>query len=163
MRHSAELRRCLLALDIEGTRRLWKHVAPHLPQAENDADALASMHMARTAMASMPIKARAYSHRWLIERNLPSQLPDNLKPHAERIYPHVEDAVGIATAVSSPVFRPIAQAICDDMSDTVMDCYGMGDRDPKIVHPRMLETRAKSKKYYADLIADAVAEAKRRQ
>ena len=40
--------------------------------------------------------ARAYSHRWLSDNGYESQLPDNLKPKAERLYPAIHEAVGLA-------------------------------------------------------------------
>src|SRR5262252_6110655 len=126
-KHSAELRRCLLACDIEGVRRLWQHVAPHLPQPESDAAALMSIHYARTQMVSLPLKARAYSHRWLIDNGFPSGLPDALKPKAERIYPRIIDAVGIATGTRNPAMVPVVIAIRDKTAETVLDCYANGD------------------------------------
>ena len=162
-KHSAELRRCLLACDVEGVRRLWQHAMPHLPQPESDAAALISIHYARTQMASLPLKPRAYSHRWLIDNGFPSGLPDDLKPKAERIYPRIVDGVGIAFLARNPAMVPVSTAIRDKTAEAVLDCYANGDRDPIIVKPRMLETRARAKKYYADLIHDAIAEAARRK
>src|SRR5262249_47481856 len=75
-KHAAEFRRCLEQLDVAGIRKLWRHVSPNMPQPKNDAEALISLHSARTQSEAMPIKLRAWSHRWLLDNGLPSQLPD---------------------------------------------------------------------------------------
>lgn len=49
-------------------RRLHAHIWPHYPQPETDADALFSMHVARTQLQMIPEAARQYSEQWLIER-----------------------------------------------------------------------------------------------
>jgi hypothetical protein len=129
MQHSAELLRCLRECDVEGMRALWQHVSPHLPQPESDEEALISIHMARTQTDPLPLKLRAYSHAWLTERGLPSQLPDHLKPKAQRIYPVIVTAVG--TAVSGARFgTPVTGAHADlneelraVMRNTVLECY----------------------------------------
>jgi hypothetical protein len=66
----AAMRQCMEELDVDGIRRLWAEVSPHLPQPRDDADALATCHLARTATRSMPFPLRAYSHQWLLERGL---------------------------------------------------------------------------------------------
>jgi len=63
---------------------MWAGIFPNEPQPQDDAATLATLHYARTLANSVPFKLRAYSHRWLCERNLPSGLPDALKPKAER-------------------------------------------------------------------------------
>lgn len=139
--HSAEFRRCLVDLDIEGMRRLWRHTSSHLPQPKNDADALAALHLARTQAKSVPFKLRAYSHRWLTERGLPSQLPDNLRPKAERMYPVVVDAVGISVNAKSELLLPIVPHIRAAMENVVLDAYANGDKDPSIIKARMNEAK----------------------
>src|SRR5215218_10937824 len=97
---SNDVRHILETLDVEGARRLWSFVNPHLPQDGTDADFLASLHHARTQAESMHLSHRAYSHRWLEERGLPSGLPDHLKPSAQRMYPRIVSAVGIVVAAT---------------------------------------------------------------
>ena len=139
MQHDTEMRRCLLDIDVAGVKALWAHLAPHLPQPD-DAQALAALHVARTAAESMPLAKRAYSHRWLTERNLPSQLPDRLKPSAERLYPETVGAVGIS---ANSKHLAVKQGVQEAMQNAVEDCYANGDTDPLIVKPRMMEARAK--------------------
>ena len=98
--------RCLEEVDVAGVRRLWQHVSPHLPQPKDDAEALATIHVARTQSEAIGFRLRAYSHRWLIDRNLPSMLPDIMGPKAERTYPRVVEAVGISVTAVDPAFLP---------------------------------------------------------
>ena len=139
--HNAEFSRCLAECDVQGIRRLWSHVSPHLPQPANDHDALVAIHHARTQANSFNLRLRAYSHRFLIDNGYPSGLPDYLKPRAERMYPRIEDGVGISVGGTGEVGNMIAPIIQGAMSDAVMDCYANGDKDPLIVKPRMFEAR----------------------
>lgn len=146
--HAEEFRRCLVDCDIEGVRKIWKHVAPRMPQPETDADALISIHMARTATERLPFRFRAYSHAWLTERSYPSQLPDKLKPRAERMYPRVVSAVGICVASfgnkKSDYHHHVSTALCD----VVENFYADGIEDPipikaqmKVVHDKLRKQR----------------------
>jgi hypothetical protein len=145
--HSAEFRRCLDTLDVATIRRLWKHVNPHLPQPANDEEALTRLHYARTLAQSMPFKKRAYSHSWLLERGLPSGLPDHMRKRADRMYPRVVEAVGIAVKGGSELGRLVAPLIQADMADAVRDIYaGNKTPDPAVVKKKILEARDKSVK-----------------
>lgn len=66
--HAAEFRRCLVQLDVTGIRKLHAHVSPHLPQPQNDDDALHTLHLARTKCGTLPANLRRYSQDWLDER-----------------------------------------------------------------------------------------------
>lgn len=139
--YADDFRRCLVECDVPGIRQLWKHVAPHLGQPETDSEALVAIHHARTQAVSIPFRLRAYSHRWLTDNGYPSGMPDHLKPQAERIYPHVVEAVGIA-ALNQTAMTPILQRA---MSDAVMDAHEEGRlNDPIFVKARMMEARAKT-------------------
>lgn len=142
MDHSAEFRRCLEQLDIDGMRKLWRHVSPHLPQPGSDAEILTTLHHARTQAESMPLRLRAYSHRWLSERSYPTGLPDRLKQSAERMYPRVVEGVGISVNAKSEFMKPIASLVQRAMSDAVSDAYAEGRSDPGFVRARMNEARA---------------------
>lgn len=146
MRHSAELRRCLETCDTAALRRLWTHIAPHLPQPTTDADALMAIHHARTQASSVAFKLRAYSHRWLLERGYPSALPDALKPKAERLYPRIVEAVGIACKATSQLMQPVVKVIQGAMSDAVMDAYAERKTDPVFVKARMQAARERELK-----------------
>lgn len=137
MNLAAEGRRCLETLDVDGMRRLAAHLQPHIAQGK-DEDVLAAMHMARTQCEALHVRLRAYSHRWLEERGLPSQLPDQLKPQVDRLYPRVVSAVGISINLGG-TFKPAGELIQQAMSDEVEDCYADGRKDPAYVKPRMDE------------------------
>lgn len=132
------MRRCLVDLDTATARKLWAHLCPHLPQPATDNECLTALHVARTAAQSVPFRARAYSHKWLSERQLPSQLPDHLKQSAERLYPRIVDAVGVGVKSRYPV---IADAVRGAMEYVIEDCYANGDRDPLVVKPLMMKAR----------------------
>lgn len=157
MQHAAEMYRCLEQADVAGVRRLWAHVAPHMPQPKTDAEALSRIHYARTTMPAMALKLRAYSHRWLLDHGYPSGLPDDLKAKCERMYPVVIDAVGIACGASSEILKPAAAQIETAMSDAVMDAYADKKTDPVFVKARMMDARARMKKYFRDLFGEASA------
>lgn len=144
MKHSAELKRCLEECDVAAIRRLSEHIWPHLPAPKTDGEALATIHHARTQTRRINLKLRFYSHCWLRDRNLPSALPDELKPKAERMYPRVVGAVGISVGSSSVIGKAIAPIIERSMSDAVMDCYSENKTDPTFVKKRMFEAKAKT-------------------
>lgn len=137
------MQRCLIECDVAGAMRLWAHVSPNMPQPKTDADALIVLHHARTQARSVPFKLRAYSHAWLCERGLPSGLPDELRPKAERVYPRVAEAVGVSVKALSEASIPIAKAIEQAMSEAVAEAYADGKRDPGFVKARMQEARSR--------------------
>jgi hypothetical protein len=141
----AEFRRCLLELDVEGIKRAWRHVAPNMPPPKDDAEALASLHVGRTAANSMPFSKRAYSHAWLSERGLPSMLPDNLRPKAQRMYPVVGLGVGISVRALSEHNKPAARIIQGAMENAVLEADADGRlADDKHVKARIDEARRKA-------------------
>lgn len=158
-----DMRLFLETLDVESARRLWRQVSPHLPQPESEEDALIVLHYARTNSSSIAFKMRAYSHRWLTERNIPSGLPDYLRPSAERLYPRVVDGVGISVLSTNEIMRPVAKMVRGAMEDVVMDSYANGDTEPKLVKGRMLEAREIAKMKLSDLIQEALAESRRQR
>lgn len=139
--HSAEFRRCLEDLDITAMRKLWQHSSPHLAQPKNDADALVTLHHARTQTHSIAIKLRAWSHRWLIERGYPSGLPDHLKASAEQIYPRVVQSVGISVNFRSAILKPISDEVRGSMERVVEDAYAEKRTEPEFLRARMQEAR----------------------
>ena len=140
MIYSDELRRYLVECDIPGVKRLWAHVAPHLPQPENDYIALATIHRARTEAESIPFGLRAYSHRWLLDHELPSGLPEHLKPKAEQMTAKIVSAVGISVN-SSEFMRPIAALVQSAMETVVEEAYADNDTDPALIRARMDEAK----------------------
>ena len=138
---ASEFRQLLESGDVEGCRRYWHTHAPNMPQLQSRAEAEAAMHMARTAAETVRIRARAYSHRWLLDRGLPSQLPDRLKPAAGRLYPAVVEAVGFSVNFRSSILAPAAAEVQSAVTAVIEDCYANGDKDPELVRARMLDTK----------------------
>ena len=78
-------------------------------------------------------RLRAYSHAWLLGEGLPSGLPDELKPKAERMFPRVVEGVGIAVGGTSELGRAIAPLVRSAMSDAVRDVYADSkNRSPEV-------------------------------
>lgn len=135
---------------IEGDWRALVALSPHLPAPPSDHAAEAAMHHARTQACSVPMRLRAWSHRWLTERGLPSGLPDILRPRAERLYPVAIGGVGISCNASSPLFKPIVGLVQRGMEAAVLDVYAdtkhRGHPDPLLVRGRMREARERTVK-----------------
>lgn len=129
-----EFRQLLEDGDVDGLWRAWGRVAPHLPQPKSRDEAEITMHIARTAAASIPEAARQYSHRWLTERNLPSQLPGGMLPR-------IVEAVGISVNFHSSYLKPAATEIRTAMETAVLDRFAMGDNNPLVVQAAMAEAR----------------------
>jgi len=144
MSHQETFRRALEEHDVETCWRIWAHVAPNMPQPKSEAEARAIMHHACTQTPIIAFRSRAYSHRWLLDHGLPSGLPDNLRPAAEREYPKVVDAVGIAVASLSDAMAPAVPIVRGAMESVVLEHYADGVRDPEIIKPRMIEARDKA-------------------
>lgn len=139
--------RALVDGDVRTLRRMWSRVSPHLPQVDA-ADGETCMHIARTATKGVPLKCRAYSHRWLEERGYPSQLPDKLKPQAERMYPRVASAAGFAWSSSSEILRPAKPIVDRAVGDRVEDLFANGDGDKtELVRREMIDTKNRTLKH----------------
>lgn len=132
-----EFRQLLEDGDVDGLWRAWGRVAPHLPQPKSRDEAEITMHMARTATASIPEAHRIYSHRWLTERMLPSQLPGDMLPK-------IVEAVGISVNFHSPYLKPAADEVRTAMEHAVLDRYAMDDKNPLVVQAAMVEARDKT-------------------
>lgn len=137
----------LEAGDVKGLRSAWTKVAPHLPQPETFEHAEISMHYARTITKGVMFRKRAYSHAWLCERGLPSGLPDELRPKAERIYPRIGLAVGISVNARNPLLKPIVGEVRKAMEHAVLDAEAEGKlADAPFVKQRMTEARERTYK-----------------
>jgi hypothetical protein len=140
----AAMRQVLVECDVSGARRLWAEYAPHMPQPQDDAEALVCLHRARTEAASLALRLRAYSHRWLVDHDWPSGLPDELRPKAERLYPRIASSVGIGVKSAYP---EVASEIRGAMEDAVLEAEADGRlTDAPFVKGRMMEARAKARK-----------------
>lgn len=141
MRYSDEARRILIECDIPAAREFWAAVQTKFPQPIDDHETLIMIHSARTQAATIPLRLRVYSHHWLIERGLPSALPDYLKPVAERMYPRIVDAVGISVNVGSS-HREFGEYVRTEMESAVLDAINSGVTDPDEVRRLMMLARA---------------------
>lgn len=110
--------------DIRGLRRAWAKASPHLPQPKSKEEAEIVMHHARTLSNSLSLKHRAYSHKWLLERTLPSGLPEELRPSAERMYPVVVEGVGITLDFKNKYMKPAVPIVRGAMETKVLEIYG---------------------------------------
>jgi hypothetical protein len=123
---SEAMRECLEKADAHNIRELWAKAAPHLPQPKDEAEALKTIHYARTVSGSIHDSLRCYSHRWLEERGLPSGLPDQLKPKADRLYPRVVSAVGVAVRMRNPEEASAGLEIRKAMVNAVLELEADG-------------------------------------
>jgi hypothetical protein len=145
MQANDQFRALLEAGDVPGLMGAWNKIAPHLPQPTSLDAAEIVMHMARTAAESVTFKARAYSHRWLTERDLQSHLPDQHRPAAERLCPTVVEAVGISVSSLSDFMTPAANQVQAAMENAVLDVWDdKHPNNPAFVTLRMNEARDKA-------------------
>lgn len=124
--------------DPKALRAAWHRVAPHLPQPASDEQAEIAMHHARTLAITIPLPLRQYSHAWLVERNLPSALPEDDRP------PTIAEAVGISVNFRSSYLRPAAAEVRAAMEHAVLDRFAAGDKSQIVVRAAMTEARDKT-------------------
>lgn len=137
------MQQCMVTLDVTRAREIWRHVAPHLPPVKSDSDMLATLHLARTQSEVVNDKLRAWSHRWLLERGMPSGLPDHMRPSAERMYPRKAESVGISVNAKSDLVQPVIGRVRSAMEDAVLEVYADGrSADTDLIKRRMAEARA---------------------
>jgi hypothetical protein len=136
-----EFKRCLIDLDTEAAIRLWPTVFPQSPLPSGREEILLVLHFARTKTQALAFRLRAYSHSWLCERGLPSALPDNLRPKADRLYPRIVEAVGVSVKDLSGRRQEYARRLEKAMADAVAEAYADGRRDSEFVRLRMQEAR----------------------
>jgi len=137
--------RALEAGDSKELRRLWSHSHSHLPQvSEKEAEKM--LHLARCGTGTLPLKLRAYSHRWLVERNIPSPLPDEIRPECERLYPRIADSVALCFRASNPAFKEVAAYAQHKASLAVEEMWAENDKDPLRVRNRIKEVKLQSER-----------------
>lgn len=145
MSFQAAARQVLIDGDHRRLRLGWAEIFPHLagegPKTDEDAEIV--LHYSRTVSHSIPFKLRAWSHRWLSERSLPSGLPDALKPRAERICPFVVEAVmvGVGLAAMKSPLAPAFVEVRDAMANAAGEAMADGVKDPQSIRRRMEEAR----------------------
>lgn len=137
------LRDALIAGDVDLLQRMWATWFPHAYRPQNWQEAEIQLHLARTKAQNVPLRLRCYSHHWLIERELPSMLPDDLKPKAESYRPKIASAVGFAWGTHSKIMKPaepiIVRAVSDRIEEMALD--GMLESNPDGVRTEMLLTK----------------------
>lgn len=143
MDSAAAMKQCLEEMDVEGIRSLWQIIAPNAPQPKNDYEAMATLHMARTQMKVLTLRQRYYSHRWLLDHNMISLLPDQERPAAERMYPQVVSGVGLAIKTMSDLMKPIVPIVRSAMENAIHEAYADGRKDDI---PHIKQRMAEAKK-----------------
>lgn len=142
---SLELRNLLEAGDVEGCRAFWARVCPAMPQPESRGAAEITMHYARTTAATVQFDKRAWSHRWLSERELPSGLPDHLRPSAEQLCPVRKVGVGISVNFRSDFMKGAESIVRGKMEEAVLDADAHGRiEDAAFVSARMTEAKSRA-------------------
>ena len=132
--------------DVKSFRQAWNLTAPGNP-IKTDVEAELVFHVSRTKISKVRLKQRAYSHRWLTERGYPSDLPDELREKAERMYPTKVECVAICVAASSPFGVEMAKIIEKAMTDAVADVYASNKHpDDELVRERILHAKAAAEK-----------------
>jgi hypothetical protein len=134
----SEFRQALRDADPAALRRIWTAVFPDMPQPNDDAEAAVTMHMTRTSAAWLPERARFYSHQWLVERGLPSMLPEKLKAKAERYYANVQPGVGIALRSDKEWLKPALPSLVGAMQRAVIDRQELITADPERLKDEIL-------------------------
>lgn len=123
-----DFRDALARMDVDRAATIMQRVSPHLPAGTYEQTEI-SLHMARTGANFLPLKARAYSHAWLLERGHRSLLPDELLAKAQRIYPTIAAAVGIAVKARHDDDMPAALEIRSAMEAAVLEAVEDGHLD----------------------------------
>lgn len=127
-----EFLRILIDLDVPAAQRAGEAIGV--------TGSLETLHLARTMSEDVPTKLRVYSHEWLVERRLPSHLPNEMKPKPEQVEQRIVSAVGISVHSELP---GVEEAVRGAMERAVLDAYAGGNEDPDFVKARMNEAKAR--------------------
>lgn len=138
--HNAEMRRCLVQLDLPGAMRLWAHVAPHLCGLDAS-ESLIALHMARVEAKRIPLTLKLYSRDWLAERGY-TKIKGNWTYGQPKIETGIVEAVGIAVKSNDP---NVKKRITTVMQDAVLNCFAKGVTEPEMQREAMLKARAKER------------------
>jgi hypothetical protein len=144
---ASTFRQCMEEMDAERLEAAWRHIFPHIPVPRSFTQTVIVLHTARTMTENLPLKMRAYSHRWLTDNGYPSHLPDHLKPSAERLFPKISSAVGLSVNTQNEILKPAMPIIRNAMEDAVNEAYADGKKDDTDhIKARIKEARDKAKK-----------------
>lgn len=133
-----EFQQALRDRDVPALMRLSKGLFPVGQQPKDEKEAVAMMHIARTAASFLSMAARSYSHFWCQDNGVPSMLPAHLLPKAERFRPTVQKAVGIALATGKEWLKPAMPLIGMAMAKQVSDNAELIDGDPDLLRDKIL-------------------------
>lgn len=140
MAASDAFRKALVAGDAALLWKMWGTWFPDFPQPQSQGDAEIHLHAARSAAGSIAIRLRCYSHHWLTERGLPSLLPAELLPQAERYTPKVAAGVGFSWGSRSRIMQTakpeVMKAVGDRIEELAAD--GILESDPGKVQREMI-------------------------
>jgi hypothetical protein len=151
VKHHQTFKRALQDGDAAVLWGIWAEVMPHLPKPRTLEKATEVMHAARTASDCISDRGRCYSHAWLLDHGLPSQLPERLKAKAEQFYPRQVQAVGLSVNFSRTLrrlFPGLDHEVRTAMNGAVEDLAADGaDLDDKpVVQGLMFERRDRTLK-----------------
>lgn len=132
----SEFRAALRDRDIPLLIKASAVLFPDAP-VPTEAEALVQMHVARTMQGWMTIEERSYSHFWLLEQGLPSMLPPELLPKADRYRPEAKSAVGIVYATGKEWLKPAAPIIGMAMAKAVSDNAELIETDPELLRDKI--------------------------
>lgn len=138
MEYSAEYRRCLLEVDVDGVIKLWAHTNPNLPQPTQE-EARVQIHIARVEAKSMPANEKQWSLAWLAEHGY-RKIDGSWMPFPHNGY---ADAVGISSQHLSGRVLPLNRKIMDYMRGALLNQMAKGVTEPEIQKEAMLAARSK--------------------
>lgn len=137
-------RRAIADLDVGIAKAHWESIFPKLPRCA-DSQILTMLHIARTRVPGIAPRLRVHSHEWLLDRGLPSFLPDEMKPKCEQAGPRVVTGVGISINFRNPILKPIGAQVERAMSDAVLEAAADGKlNDAAHVRGRMMDAKTRT-------------------
>lgn len=138
----ADFQRALRERDVPLLRRASAALFPEFPLPESEEEAIAQMHIARTMQSWMTLEERAYSHHWLVDRGLPTMLPPELRPGADRYRPEISKSVGVSHATGKEWLKDASPLIVQAMTRTVENNQDLIDKDPELLKDKILYARS---------------------
>ena len=140
---SSELRSALDSGDPMEVTKIYDLTYPKMPKLADRHEAEVVMHKARTGCRVLKLEKRLYSHAWLMERGIKSDLPDDLRPPSQQVRPVIFSAVGVAVNSLSHRSDRVeeAKAIEKVMARAAGDMIRAGITDGKRISARMWEAR----------------------
>lgn len=129
-------RQAMVSGDVKMLQGIWSKVTG-LPAPETVQEAEIQMHVARTATKSLPDQTRCYSHWWLKDRGLPSLLPPDLFPKADRFKPVIKSSVGIAVGTGKDWLKPALPLVMGAMVKAVENNAELIEGNPDLLRDKI--------------------------